>query len=480
MDYHEIRNLMGYPAVDLLRSDNAAMVLGFLFRAFKAHHRAVLPEGQIRAMLEAYLEELRDAEPDKYTMSAAQYLALWCDNSHQYLRKYLLEESPEPLFELTAGSEKALLWMEQLSGTTGFVGTESRLDSIFKGLDDLLRNTTTDVDVRVKQLEADAARIQAEIDRIRTTGIVPTYTAVQINERFAQLLSTARELLGDFRLVEDNLKRIAQTIAEEHAKPDITKGSILGNMLDAEEALRNSEQGQSFYAFWALLLSSERQQQFQESLENVLSLQGLNERLKTSPLLCNLIEHLLIEGEKVLDSGERMATNLRRVLDSRRAADRAKVNELIQEIQALAITVRPNPPDNPIFADEEFEEFFNAMGRPLWQVPAEMNALGQVEVADNQISKEDLKAFSNLPHISMSQLRGNIRATLEGKRTQTLEHVLDRFPPKYGMIEVLGYLLLAMEDPKHFVGEDAEQVVTVPGPAGTPTKWLVPRVLFCE
>jgi hypothetical protein len=477
MDYQEFRAFMAYPAIDLLRGDNAAMVLGFLFRAFKAQHRAIVPEGQLRAILETYLEELRDAEPDKYPMATTQYLSIWCDDAHQYLRRYFLEDSSEPVFELTSGSEKALLWMEQLAGTAGFVGTEGRLDSIFKGLDDLLRNTTADVNERVKQLEADEARVREEIDRIRASGVAPTYTGVQINERFAQILSTARELLGDFRLVEDNLKRIAQAIAEQHAKPGATKGTILGNMLDANDTLRRSEQGQSFYAFWGLLLSSERREKFQQAMDRVLALDQLNEKLKSSQLLRNLTHHLLIEGEKVLGSAERMATNLRRVLDSRVAADREKVHELIQEIQALAIAVRTNPPTEPIFEVGEINEFYNAMSRPLWQVPTEMNALGPVEVADNRISKEELKAFSNLAHISLEQMRRNVREILADKQTQTLEHVLDRYPPKYGMMEVLGYLILAMEDPKHFVGEE-EQIITIPGLK--PTRWLVPRVLFCQ
>jgi hypothetical protein len=367
--------------------------------------------------------------------------------------------------------------MEQLAGTAGFVGTEGRLDSIFKGLDDLLRNTTADVNERVKQLETDEARIREEIDRIRASGVVPTYTAVQINERFAQILSTARELLGDFRLVEDNLKRIAQLIAEQHSKPGATKGMILGNMLDANDTLRRSEQGQSFYAFWGLLLSSERREKFQQAMDQVLELDQLNEKLKSSPLLRNLTHHLLIEGEKVLGSAERMATNLRRVLDSRVTADREKVHELIQEIQALAISMRTNPPTEPIFEVGEIDAFYNAMSRPLWQVPSEMNALGPVEVADNRISKEELKAFSNLAHISLEQMRRNVREILSDNQTQTLEHVLDRYPPKYGMMEVLGYLILAMEDPKHFVGEE-EQIITITGPK--PTRWLVPRVLFCQ
>ena len=477
MDYQEFRAFMAYPAIDLLRGDNAAMVLGFLFRAFKAQHRAVIPEGQLRAILETYLEELRDAEPEKYQMATTQYLSIWCDDAHQYLRRYFLEDSSEPVFELTSGSEKALFWMEQLAGTAGFVGTEGRLDSIFKGLDDLLRNTTTDVNEKVKQLEADEARLREEIDRIRASGLVPTYTGVQINERFAQIASTARELLGDFRLVEDNLKKIAQLIAEQHAKPGATKGTILGNMLDANDTLRKSEQGQSFYAFWGLLLSSERREKFQQAMDRVLALDQLNDKLKSSPLLRNLTHHLLIEGEKVLGSAERMATNLRRVLDSRVAADREKVHELIREIQALSVSVRSNPPTEPICEVGEIDEFYNAMSRPLWQMSTEMSALGLVEVADHRISKDELKAFSNLAHISLEQMRRNLREILARNQTQTLEHVLDRYPPKYGMIEVLGYLILAMEDPKHFVG-DEEQIITIPGPK--PTQWLVPRVLFCQ
>jgi len=164
---------------------------------------------------------------------------VWCDDAHGFLRKYYGDDPKEPLFELSSGSEKALLWLEQLQ-QTGFVGTESRLESIFAGLDDLLRNSTSDVGERIKQLSEEISKTQAEIDHIRATGFVPTYTPVQINERFARLLTTARELLGDFRLVEENFKRIAQQIAEEHAKPGFTKGAILGHMLDADDALRKS------------------------------------------------------------------------------------------------------------------------------------------------------------------------------------------------------------------------------------------------
>lgn len=67
-------------------------------------------------------------------MTSAQYLGIWCDDAHRFLRKFYSEDSNEPVFELTSGSEKALLWMEQLQGNTGFVGnTEAEYYSASSG-----------------------------------------------------------------------------------------------------------------------------------------------------------------------------------------------------------------------------------------------------------------------------------------------------------------------------------------------------------
>lgn len=248
MTYQEIKLLLEHPAVNLLRAQNSAMLLGFLHRTFKVQHRVALPENQLKALLENYLEELRNGEPDVYPMSAGQYLNSWCEDERGFLRKYYGEDAQEPVFELTSGAEKALWWLDQLSQTE-FVGTESRLESIFNGLDEILKNSNPNVEDRISQLKQEIDKLRAQIDSIRASGIAPTYTPVQLNERYARILATGRELLGDFRLVEENFKKIAQDIAEQQTNPDLTRGAIVGRMLDADEALKNSEQGQSFYGF---------------------------------------------------------------------------------------------------------------------------------------------------------------------------------------------------------------------------------------
>lgn len=476
MEYHEFNLLLRLPALQLLRAQNAPMLLGFLHQTFKREHKVAVPEGQLRAALAAYLDELREKDPLAYPKSAAEYLADWCDEAHGFLRRYYGNDVNEPLFELTTGSEKALLWLDSLQEAR-FIGTESRLESIFAGLDDILKYASSDPDERIRRLESEAHQIRVEIDHIRATGSVTSFSPVQINERYAQILGTARELLSDFRQVEENFKRIAREIAERQTQPGITKGAIVGHLLDSHDALRESEQGQSFFAFWNLLLSVDRQQQFQEQVEHVVGLPALNDDHRSNQLLRRLIFHLLREGEKVVESHQRMSTNLRRVLDTTHLNERRQVGELLQAIRNAALKLRHvQPADEDFFQVEDFPDVFSAMSRPLWQAPESASLTGSIENDEVQIGLDELRRFRNLPQIRLEELRRNVAACLEREPTVTLQQVLDFFPPRQGMMEVAGYVIVASSEPHHYIGEDT-QIVEVPPNS---RRWRVPRVLFCK
>ena len=477
MDYHDINLLLELPTLRLLRTQNAPMLLGFIHQTFKREHKVAIPEGHLRAILTTFLDELRESDPLAYPKNAAEYLADWCSEGQGFLRRYYGNNANEPLFELTTGSEKALLWLESLQEAK-FVGTESRLESIFMGLNEILKYASADPDERIHRLEVDADSIRAEIDRIRATGAVTSFSPVQINERYAQVLGTARELLSDFRQVEENFKRVAREIAERQTLPGITKGAIVGHLLDSHDALRESEQGQSFFAFWNLLLSSDRQQQFQEQVDQVASLDALNDDHRYNQLLRRLISHLLREGEKVVESHQRMSTNLRRVLDTTHLNERRQVGELLQAIRNAALKLRDAPPDDDgFFHVEDFPDIFAAMGRPLWQAPESVALTGEIENDTEELGFDELHRFRNLPQIRLEELRRNVSFCLEREPTVTLQRVLDVFPPLHGMMEVVGYIVVAANDPRHFVGEDTH-ILELPSPRRQ--RWRVPRVLFSQ
>ena len=167
-DFTETQRLMDHAAVRLLRSPNAALTLTFLHRAFKEHHAIAVPESHLRARLDNFLDEARAQRPGAYAQTAAEYLAAWCGNEQLLLKKLYSNEAEEPVFELTTAAERAMQWLEDLQARP-FVGAESRLELIFRQLEEIVLFSTPDASRRVAALRAQQAALQMQIDSIEQT-----------------------------------------------------------------------------------------------------------------------------------------------------------------------------------------------------------------------------------------------------------------------------------------------------------------------
>jgi hypothetical protein len=324
-------------------------------------------------------------------------------------------------------------------------------------------------------LHEDAIRIQDEIGRIRATGVVEKYSSVKLNERYARLITTARELLSDFRAVEEKFQHIAQEIAEKHVQPGITKGSIVGHMLDSHDSLKQSAQGQSYYAFRELLLSPERQEHFDAAIETAQKLQTLSPELRANSILAQLIGKLLIEDETVVASTQRVSANLRRVLDTSNLSERRMVTESIRDIKCLALQQKDTAQyDESFFELEELVDVYSGMTRPIWREPSRIVPQGPVEIADDDSGWEELRRFRNLPQIRLQDLRRNVDSSLERDETVILPQVLEAFPPKHGVIEILGYLIIAAQEDRHYIADSDNTEIKLP----SGRRWRIPAVLF--
>ena len=474
MNHFDIKSLLARPTIRLLAIENAPLVLGFFYAAFKSPGRAAIAEDELRASLQTYLEERRHDDPNSYPAPAADYLNDWCRPERGFLRRYYIDGQSEPVIEMTASSEKALLWLESLREAQ-FVATESRLEAVFKDLDDLVRRASSDPSVRVAALLVDIEKLHAEIDRIRQTGTAETYTPVQINERFGRLLAAARELAGDFRQVEENFRGIGREIAERQAEPNVTKGAVVGRMLDAYDEMRASAQGQSFYAFWRLLLSEEKQRLLKDAVQRAYQIPEVEERYRQNRLLARLVSHLLDAGEKVAKSNEHMSASLRRVLDTADLLERARVLELIAEVQAAALAVKNNPPrDADFFGWDDLPELYIGMSRDLWAPGEDIIGSGRPDEGDSSLSLDEILRLRELPQVQLRKLRENIAALLRERDAVTLNDVVEAHPPEHGMIEIIGYFVVAAEDPHHFIAEDVPTTLTLANTA----RWRMPSVLF--
>ena len=78
----------------------------------------------------------------------------------------------------------------------------------------------------IAELERRKTAIEAEIRRIRD-GHIYLLDSTRIKERFLQISATARELLSDFREVEQNFRNLDREVRERIATWDGSKGELL-------------------------------------------------------------------------------------------------------------------------------------------------------------------------------------------------------------------------------------------------------------
>jgi FtsZ-binding cell division protein ZapB len=227
------------PAVKLLRAKSAPKILCFFYRSFKENQVPYLTEEKIIDQLSDFLKEYDiEAEEDHYQFlltdfetKARQLIDTWTEKG--FFRNY---ESPdnEIMYELSSHSEKVIQWLEQLD-TKEFVGTESCFKDIFNKLQELVANTTENLDMKIRELKERKKKLEQEINNILTSGKVSIYDDYQIKSRVLELTRSAKELLSDFKEVEDNFKTITRNIYLKHTDPNQTKGAILGYTFDSLE-----------------------------------------------------------------------------------------------------------------------------------------------------------------------------------------------------------------------------------------------------
>ena len=262
------------PSVELLKQRNREIIVLFLYKTFYRHREPVSYE-VLRRNLVDYLtsanlendEENDISVFDSYEEKAYKYIQRWTDKG--FLRNYQ-EESGEVFYELSSYTSKAIDWLISLKREE-FVGTESKFMNLFGQIKELVEFTNEDASERIRMLEQKKMEIEHQIQSIQAGESAVVYEEYQVLPRFRYITQTAKELLSDFKEVEDNFKAITKSIYQKHAEGDVSKGEILGFTFDALENLQHSSQGKSFYAFWEFLMTPFLQEKWDEMVNDLYS-----------------------------------------------------------------------------------------------------------------------------------------------------------------------------------------------------------------
>jgi Protein of unknown function (DUF3375) len=467
-----------HPAWRLLRYENAPLVVAFLHRTFVAPNERIIGQSDLGEALEDDLFTLRQRHPDlANTRTATDYLADWSSNDRGWLRRFYRDGSDEPHFELTPGTEKAIAWLTSLTDRS-FVGTESRLLTLFEILQQLAEGTQTNPEVRMAELLKRREEIDSEIARVER-GEIDTLDDRAVKERFQQFVILARELLADFREVEHNFRSLDRRVRERIALFDGNKGELVSEILGERDEISDSEEGRSFRAFFEFLMSAQRQELMSERLDAVLQLNPIRE-LEPDRRIRRVHYDWLEAGEHTQRTVALLSSQLRRFLDDQAWIENRRIMTILHDIEASALALRDNQPDGMFFDIEEtWAEITLPMERPLF-APKSVVAFHDVTIEmtdDEDIDVSELFRRNIVDVELLAQRISDRLANSEKTEQITLAELCREHPVKHGLAEVVTYLHLASDRFTSIVDDTIEDAISWSVNDTTRTVKL-PRLIF--
>ncbi len=480
LDYATLDALRSHhPAWRLLRSDHAPLVASFLHRVFIRPNVRVVAAADLIEALEDELYALRQHWGEgAFPRNGQDYLNEWASTEKGWLRKFYRQDSDEPQFDLTPATEKAISWLGQLSERS-FVGTESRLLTLFELLKQMSEGSESNPARRIAELQKRRLDIDNEIARV-AAGDLPLLDDTALKDRFQQFVQIARDLLTDFREVEHNFRQLDRRVRERIALWEGAKGTLLEQIMGERDAIADSDQGRSFRAFWDFLMSSARQEELTELLDRVLVLPPVAD-LQPEARLRRVHYDWLEAGEHTQRTVAQLSQQLRRFLDAQAWLENRRIMEILHGIESKALSLRQAPPPGPIMTIAESAAAIELpLDRPLF-TPAFKPLIADIEL---QAGDEDLDPAALYAQVVVDKPRlvRHIRQALQVRSQITLRELIELEPLRHGLAELIAYLQLGSESFKLVVDEDTADLVVWEAPSGEGVgvrrQASLPRVIF--
>ncbi len=476
LDYATLELLrQNHPAWRLLCANHAPLVASFLYRVFISPNVRNLPQADLVEALDDELFALRERLGEEVFPGTAQsYLDDWAESDKGWLRKFYPVGTDEPHYDLTPATEKALTWLDSLTARA-FVGTESRLLTLFELLRQMSEGRQADPKVRVAELRKRRLEVEAEISRVEA-GEAPLLDDTAIKDRFQQFQQLARELLGDFREVEGNFHLLDRRVRERIALWQGGKGALLEEIMGERDAIVDSDQGRSFRAFWDFLMSQSRQEELGRLLAEVLSLPPIL-AMKPEERLRRVHYDWLEAGEHTQRTVARLSQQLRRFLDDRAWLENRRIMDILRNVEGHALALRDALPGGMVMVlDEVAASIELPLERPLYR-PSLQPVINATAVEAGEAEVNTAVLYAQVV-VDRAELARNIRRELQDSSQVSLAEVVERHPLRHGLAELVAYLQLAGAWPGLAVDEEVQERVRWQAGEGIVRQATLPRILL--
>ena len=438
-------------AIRLIRGDRFVDDIAFLHHAFRGLGTVVVPESELRTVLARWLEANFEADQENHPgWKPAERIAFYV--KQQFLRKRELPERTEPIYELTSDADRLLTWIED-QRQRDFVGTEYGLQAIMRDLRDLAARASGDWQKRLDSLQAQRAELDRQIEEIYRQPENQRADARYVLETLQRLERASQDLVGDFSVLRERFTELARDIARQHGTTSSRRGDVLRLALDGEDALRKTPMGESFYGFWRMVASSERDE-FIAMVESIYSTPDLPEAMRNRRMLESLLDSLREQGQVVLDANRQLTRQLRRALDREDIETRRIMAARMGEIRLLLLG---HPVELEDLSGIEVDESVTVclpVDRPLYEPADPVVVDTEFQAASPADLRKAAEQIAEAGIIDFKRLIANIRDCLvrPGRGTGVLlSTVVEAHPPREGLLDLLGYLHLGK-----LLGDDAQ------------------------
>jgi Protein of unknown function (DUF3375) len=455
-----------HPAWRLLRAGNAVLILSFLGEFFVEDNRGACPASEVADALDdrLYALNVQNAAEDgqaRYPRDPRSYLEDWAATDTAYLRRFYPPGDDEVHYEVTPAFEKAYAWVTGLPGRS-FVGTESRLHTVVELLRQIVHGTEVQPEVRLAELHRRRDELDAEIAAVEA-GNVALLDATGVRDRYQQLSTTARELLSDFREVEENFRLLDRAAREKIAAWDGSKGELLAELVGSRSEIAGSDQGRSFQSFYDFLLSESRQAELDDLLAKVSALETIEADHRVRGIHHDWSE----AADRAQRTVRQISEQLRRFLDDQVWLENRRVLDLVRAVESVAFELRDTPPAFGLEVDEPGIDIALPFERPLYQPPVAVAVESHIAQADERV---DTDLLFTQTYIDQARLAETIRAVLPENSSALLADVIAVHPVEQGAAEIVGYLALNDEDLTVDMDDTDETVLEYADPAADTTK----------
>lgn len=448
-----------HPAWRLLAARNGPLVLGSLQVLFDEQVNGIDLDAAQQLLSESLqsAHEAREIECDEedYRLQARREIRQW-------IRQELILERDSRLIA-TDALEAAFRFVDGLDKRI-MTSTASRLSIVQREIENLEFRLNPDPDTRAGLLRNRIAALEAELAAVEQ-GEVEVLSEQAAIEAMREVYTLSMGLRNNFRRVEDSYRAADQRLRESVVGRDSHRGQIVDALLDSQDALLQTDEGQVFDAFQQQPTRSVELDDMKQRIRSLTDRPQIHKALDREQRseLRWLVMRLVDESAAVIEARARGERDLKDFLRTGLTSEQHRVGQLLNDIFVQAAAL-----------DWSWQALRRAPG-PLPPVGFPNGGLPLVErLRFKDLDEMDDDFWSAFDALDRRALIEQTRRLLaDAGCAMTIAEIARRLPPSHDLESLALWLTMALEAELPIAGREQLDLYDS---QGWRTRFTLPRV----